>query len=184
MHENIIFTSQQIFPVQIFSGVKRPHELRFFEIEGSINELTVLLLLKFIQTILIELYVYSPVGKEYAHMHLGKKIASIQMNKITYTTALLQTIPPFSKLNLSGLCPIVRSSTACQFETKEGSTFTVSWKKIRCILLHMFSVRNINLSFHLNNHNITDLKDAVIAVISHENHSIVTSKAYNLENCL
>lgn len=48
----------------------------------------------------------------------------------------------------------------------------------------MFSVRYINLSFHLNNHNITDLKDAVIAVISHENHSIVTSKAYNLENCL
>lgn len=35
------------------------------------------------------------------------------ISKTTYMTALLYTIPPFNKLSLSGLCPIVLSSTAC-----------------------------------------------------------------------
>lgn len=53
---------------------------------------------------------------------LQKKDANLSKNtypqatnqKNTHTTALLYTTPPFNRLNLSGLWPIVRSSTACQ----------------------------------------------------------------------
>lgn len=45
--------------------------------------------------------------------------------KVTYTTALLYTIPPFNKLNLSGLWPIVRSSTACMYiENSKARSFS------------------------------------------------------------
>lgn len=39
---------------------------------------------------------------------------ALQNYKATYTTVLLYTMPPFNKLNLSGLWPMVLSSTACQ----------------------------------------------------------------------
>lgn len=54
---------------------------------------------------------------KYVQMHkLFANAKEKKKRKATYTTALLYTIPPFNKLNLSGLWPIVRSSIACHVE--------------------------------------------------------------------